>query len=329
MQKTYSIFKNGKYVNPFGSTNKTFGDMVSYLWNRPKVLPLTEHEKTHVHPVLPVDFDKIASDYDPTTTIRSTWIGHSTVLVQMEGYTFITDPVWSKRCTPLPGFPAGPARYRDPPCSINDLPKLDFVILSHNHYDHLDADAVQQIGNTPKWFVPKGMKAWFKSVNIDNVIELDWWEEATFNDDLTLVCTPCQHYSQRTMTDRYAVLWGSWCVLGKHKRFHFAGDTAKCDVFNEIGHFYGPFDYSLIPIGAYDLNREFMKTFHCNVPEAVEIHQQLKSKRSMGVHWGTYLLSTEPLLEPPTLLKSESAQAGLKEDEFFASKIGVTTDIIG
>ncbi|KYQ96771.1 beta-lactamase-like domain-containing protein [Tieghemostelium lacteum] len=327
MQKTTSVFKHGKYVNPFQTENKGIKDMFSYLWNRKKVVPLTEHERTEVHGVIPLNKDKILSPYDHKTTVRQTWLGHATVLVQMEGVTFITDPIWAKHCTPL-NIPMGPHRINDPPCKISELPPIDFILISHNHYDHLDYESVKHLAPKVKTiFVPKGLKKWFTDNNMDNVVELDWYEEFVYN-DLVLVPTPAHHYSQRTALDRFAVLWASWCVIGKQKRFFFSGDTAYCNVFKEIGHHYGPFDASAIAIGAYDRNRKFMSCFHVDVPEAVQMHIDLKSKRSLGIHWGTYILSDEPILEPPTLLKLISKEKSLQENEFYTSKIGETIDLV-
>ncbi|EAL71765.1 beta-lactamase-like domain-containing protein [Dictyostelium discoideum AX4] len=352
MEKTLSIFEDGRFINPFSDffnheEKKSPKDVWNYITKRPKILPLTEYEKTEIHPVLKPDFNLINSEYDKETTIRSTWIGHSTCLIQMEGFTFITDPVWSKRCTPIPNLPFGPHRYRDPACSIKELPPtLDFVIISHAHYDHLDYDAVVEISKlfpNCHFYVPKGLKVWFQSASIKNVTELNWWDEINHyhhtttntttttknndNDDncLKLIYTPANHSSQRGMFDRNKYLWGSWCVVGKNKRFYFSGDTADHDqLFKQISHYYGPFDFSLIAIGAYDLNREFMRSCHINVEEAVRIHKELNSKKSFGIHWGTYLLSSEPILEPPQLLIKESQKLGLKENEFCVSKIGET-----
>eukprot|EP01132_Coremiostelium_polycephalum_P002452 gene2452-3028_t len=331
MKKTLSQFVNGRYVNPFNSNHKGFLDVVKYLVGRENVVPLTVEEKQTVHKVMPVDFERVNSEV-PSNTIRATWIGHATVLVQMQKYNFITDPVWTKHPTPF-GLPVGPVRIADPPCKISELPKLDFVLISHNHYDHLDIESIKAIGNGPMWFIPKGMQSWFHGIGITNVRELDWWEESVFDDqsgrgEMTVVFTPTNHYSQRTLTDRYKVLWGSWVVKGDSKRFFFTGDTAWCDVFKEIGYHYGEFDFAAIPIGAYDQNREFMAEHHCDVKEAVQIHKDLKSKKSLGIHWGTFILSTEPILEPPTLLKSESRNADLEENEFYTTKIGETIDIV-
>ncbi|EGC38857.1 hypothetical protein DICPUDRAFT_28013 [Dictyostelium purpureum] len=333
LQKVKTIFKNGRFENPFGSKLVGFKDVYGYLKERNKIeiKPLTDHEKEHVHPVLKPDFSLIKKEYDAKKTMRSTWIGHSTCLIQMEGYTFITDPVFSRYITPFPYLPIGPKRIRDPACKIQELPKIDFVVISHAHYDHLDRPSVIEINKLykPKFFVPRGLKSWFLKNGIENVQELDWWDEVTYNNNLKLIYTPANHGSQRGLFDRNSSLWGGWVVKGENKTMYFAGDTADHhSLFKSIGHHYGPFDFSLIPIGAYDQFREFMKHHHCNVEEAVRIHKELTSKRSFGVHWGTFILSTEPLLEPPKLLITECEKANIfNKNEFFTSKIGETAII--
>ncbi|EGC38401.1 hypothetical protein DICPUDRAFT_93840 [Dictyostelium purpureum] len=328
-ERIKSKLVNGRYENPFGHIVST-SEVFSWFRKRRQfhpIKPLTEHEKTVLHPVLKPDFQLLSSEYNHETTIRSTWIGHSTVLVQIEGYNFLTDPVWSERCTPFPSLPLGPARYTKPACKISELPKIDFVVISHTHYDHLDHNSVCEINKIfkPKFFVPFGMKQWFLDSGITDVEELDWWQETTFKDNLKLIYTPVNHSSQRGLLDKNKTLWGGWIVKGKHQSFYFAGDTAYNDkLFKVIGHHYGPFNFALIPIGAYDMVREFMRHNHIDPEEAVRIHKEIKSKRSFGVHWGTFILTCEPLLEPPKKLYEESQKQGLKENEFFVSKIGET-----
>jgi len=161
----------------------------------------------------------------------------------------------------------------------------------------------------------------FEIQGVTNIVELTWWESHKFNDNVEVVCTPCQHWSKRTLFDDKRALWSSWCIIGKQQRIFFSGDTAFCSVFPTIGKYYGPFDLSLLAIGAY-CPRDFMKTQHVDPSEAVQIHIDIKSKKSLGIHWGTFALTIEPEDEPPKLLAQELQQRGLKEDEFIVTKIG-------
>ena len=253
-----------------------------------------------------------------------TWLGHSTMLVQMHGIAVLTDPIFSKRASPV-GF-AGPARYQAPALSIEQLPPIDYAIISHNHYDHLDKPTVQAIGEKVHWLVPLGLKAWFNEAGIERVTEFDWWDDITL-DGTRFVATPSQHWSARSLTDRYETLWASWLVQKEDTRFWFAGDTGyNPHQFKEIGERLGPIDCAAIPIGAYE-PRWFMKDMHVNPEEAVMIHRDIGSRFSVGMHWGTFQLTDEAPLEPRTRLLEARAKAGLDANDFTALAIGETARI--
>ncbi|XP_056878980.1 N-acyl-phosphatidylethanolamine-hydrolyzing phospholipase D isoform X1 [Takifugu flavidus] len=257
--------------------------------------------------------------------LRVTWLGHATVLVEIDGLNVLTDPIFSQRASPVQFM--GPKRYRGPPCTVEQLPRIDAVVISHSHYDHLDAGSVASLnarfGGTLRWFVPLGLMDWLMKTGCENVIELDWWEENCVPgyDDITFVCTPSQHWSKRTALDYNKSLWGSWCVLGPHHRFFFAGDTGYCPGFQEIGRRFGPFDLAAIPIGAYT-PRDVMKGQHVDPEEAVKIHQDLQAKRSVAIHWGTFALAYEYYLEPPARLREALDQTGLSPESFFTLNHG-------
>ena len=274
---------------------------------------------------LPVHkFDGSEYKDPPIKGIRSIWLGHATCLVQFDGVTVLTDPALNYRCSPFQKF-GGYARLREIPCTIEKLPPIDIVVVSHNHYDHLDYDTVKRLnssqGDRMHWYVGLGLKSWFTASGCKNVHEMDWWDEYKHSDSVKVIFTPTQHWSKRTATDTNKTLWGSFLVKGPDHSFYHAGDTGYCQTFKTIGEKYGPIDFATIPIGAYK-PRSFLRCQHVDPAEAVKIHQDIRAKRSLGIHWGTWPLGKEPFLEPPRLLNEFCLNANLKKDEFFTSHIG-------
>ncbi len=256
---------------------------------------------------------------DPTR-IQVTWIGHSTFLVQMAGINLLTDPIWSERASPV-DF-AGPKRYVPPGLKWQDLPAIDAVIISHNHYDHLDLPTVKRLGHRPSFFVPLGLARWFRSAGLSKVVELDWGESAGWG-PIKFHSVPAQHFSSRGLFDRDASLWASWVLEGPSGRLFFSSDSGYSPDFKEIGARFGPLRLSLLPIGGYQ-PRWFMRPMHVDPPEAVKIHQDLRSQQSIGMHWGTFKLTDEPLSEPPLYLARSLTEAGLPPESFLVLKIGET-----
>ena len=236
-----------------------------------------------------------------------TWIGHATMLAQFGGLTLLTDPVFSDRASPL-GF-IGPKRRVAPGLALAELPHIDLVLISHNHYDHLDEASVRalaaQAGGPPLFIVPLGIKAWMTARGIGHVIELDWWQSHVMVPrasgragarpavaPIEIVFVPAQHWSGRGLTDRMQTLWGGFAVFAPDLHFFFAGDTAYSrdfsDIRSRLASREGPgggFDIALIPVGAYE-PRWFMQSQHVDPGQAVQIHLDLNAKRSVGVHWG-------------------------------------------
>jgi N-acyl-phosphatidylethanolamine-hydrolysing phospholipase D len=238
-----------------------------------------------------------------------TWIGHSTVLVQLDGVTFLTDPTWAERSGPFSGR-IGVRRYTPPGIAFEDLPRIDFVLISHDHYDHLDEPTVRRLARTfdPLFIVPMGIKAWLADRGITRAIELDWGESVTVR-GLSVVCMPAQHGSGRTALDQGRRLWSAWAVLGS-KRFYFAGDTGYYRHFREAGDALGPFDLAALPIGSYT-PREIARPVHISPEEAVQAGLDLRAAHLLGVHWGTFALAREPYDEPPQRLAAEVARRHL------------------
>ena len=251
-----------------------------------------------------------------------TWIGHSTMLLHINGKTILTDPIFSDRCSPIDFL--GPKRYSLPAIDIESLPKIDLIIISHNHYDHLDKNSVKSLGkdSLTVWYVPLGLKNWFEGLNIKNVIELDWFEEKNQN-NVQITCLPSQHWSKRSLFKSFDTLWSSWFIKVGSFKFWFAGDTGYNKIqFKHIGDTYGPFDLAAIPIGAYE-PRWFMKNFHVNPQESILIHKDIKSKKSVGMHFGTFVLTTEPILEPIQKIENIIANDKNFKGEFIIPRSGV------
>lgn len=255
--------------------------------------------------------------------LQITWIGHATMLVQHRGINLLTDPIFSLRASPL-SF-AGPKRVNPPALTIEQLPRIDYVVISHNHYDHLDCATVQRLGAGPFWLVPLGLKKWFldRKIPSERVIELDWWQSATFG-PATFTLTPAQHWSARSPWTRNQSLWGSWLVELETKKIWYSGDTGyNPHQFKEIGQHTGAIDLALISIGAYE-PRWFMGGVHINPAEAVTIHREIGSRRSLGIQWGTFQLTAEPIDDPPKKLREAAGAAGLPPEEFISVEIGRT-----
>jgi L-ascorbate metabolism protein UlaG (beta-lactamase superfamily) len=251
-----------------------------------------------------------------------TWIGHATVLVQINGVNILTDPIFSKRAAPVQW--TGPQRKVPPAIRLDQLPHIDVVLISHNHYDHLDRDSVMALNaqkeGAPLFLVPLGMQTWMHDQGIRNVRELDWWQSLSYR-EVDLHFVPVQHWSARSVTDRFDTLWGGWIAKTKPKTratdfsVFFAGDTGYSKDFSDIYQRFGAIDLALLPIGAY-APRWFMQPQHVNPEEAVRIHQDLHAKKSLGIHWGTFELSDEALDEPPRALAEAVRKASLPASAF-------------
>jgi len=262
-----------------------------------------------------------------------TWIGHATVLAQLGGLTLLTDPIFSQRASPV-GF-VGPQRHQPPGVALDELPHIDVVLASHNHYDHLDEASilslVKQPGGAPLFIVPLGLKAWLAERGVHNAVELDWWDQHRVG-EVNVVLVPAQHWSGRGLNDRMKTLWGGFTAFARDCHLFYAGDTGYSRDFEDIRNRFaelqtaeagGGFDIALLPIGAYE-PRWFMADQHVNVHEAVKVHRDLRAKRSLGVHWGTFELTDEALDEPPKALTTIRSEQGMSEEEFFVLAIGET-----
>ena len=258
------------------------------------------------------------------TDTTATWLGHATMLWQIGGKNILVDPIFSERASPV-SF-AGPARLTPSPLRLEQLPHVDAVVISHNHYDHLDRPTVlalqQQKGGAPLFIVPLGINDWMKREGITTVQGLDWWQ-AHHLGEIKVSLVPAQHWSSRSMTDRHQSLWGGFVVQHKGYSMYYSGDTGYSRDFADIAKRFGTFDFAQIPVGCYE-PRWFMGNQHVNEPEAIQIHRDVGSKLSVGVHWGTFRLCDDPVDQVIDEFPKAVKAAGLKAGEFVLPALGQT-----
>lgn len=252
---------------------------------------------------------------------RVWWLGHASLLLRLQGLYLLTDPVFSRRASPLPFI--GPQRKTPVSLNINELPQLDAVLISHNHYDHLDGATVRQIFRRfpdVHFFVPLGLKSWFATRGIHRVTELDWWQALTWK-GVTLTAIPAQHWSMRSFWDRNRSLWCGWVIEASQLRFWFSGDTGYTADLAEIALRLGPLNAAAIPIGAY-APRWFMGSHHMDPQQAVALWQQIGRPQTIPIHWGVFELADESLDMPPDELLDALSAAGEWDTGFAPLGIG-------
>ena len=248
------------------------------------------------------------------------WIGHATFLIKLGNTTIITDPLFSKNAGPLI---FGPKRYVDPAISLKEIPEVNLFLLTHNHYDHLDYRTIKKFPyKKAKVLTPLKLSKYFTRNGFNNVQEMDWYDQTEVN-DLKITLMPAVHWSKRTLTDTNKTLWGSFLIEYKNKKIFFACDTGYGNIYKDLGNKYGPIDLTFVNIGAYDFRPMFEKSiYHANPEEALNIGQDLKSKKVLGMHWGTVILSLEDPFEPPIRFKNATNRYGYHIDDAILFKIG-------
>lgn len=265
-----------------------------------------------------------------TTATTVTWIGHASLLVQVNGLNILTDPVFSQRVSPLAFMGLGPKRQQPAGVALKDLPHIDVVVISHDHYDHLDLPSVKalyrQQGGSPQFFVPLGIDDWLKKNvtqgHAEQITAMDWWEKINFK-DLQLQFLPVQHWGARSLNDRYHRLWGAWAIRHPQFSFFFGGDFGWSKDLADIGQQAGGFDLAALPIGAY-APRWFMHPQHIAPEQAIEVQKIIGARQAVAMHWGTFSLSDEPLDEPPRLLAEALLKNHQSAESFFVMKQGET-----
>jgi N-acyl-phosphatidylethanolamine-hydrolysing phospholipase D len=261
-----------------------------------------------------VQYDRREMMHNPSIT----WIGHSTFLVRMDGVTFLTDPIFSERASPV-SF-AGPKRVVPPGVPPDELPPVDFVLLSHDHYDHTDMPSVAALAaRGARFIVPLRLGELVRDVG-GEAVELDWWQSTEVN-GVRIYCVPSQHFSGRSLTDRYKRLWAGWVVEGPTRRFYHAGDTGYFDGFRAIGKRFGSIDLAAIPIGAYD-PPAIMRPVHLNPEEAIQAALDLHAERVVGMHFGTFDLTEESLNEPAYRFEAAAYKAGFDDHSAWVLNVG-------
>ncbi len=250
-----------------------------------------------------------------------TFVNHATFLIQAHGINILTDPIWSDRASPFQWI--GPKRMRPPGIKFEELPEIHLVLISHNHYDHLDINTVTELSerHDPLFVVPLGVSSYLEENGIYNTVELDWWQQHEYNQDLSISGVPAQHFSGRGLTDRDKTLWCGYMLELPGGNIYFAGDTGYDGFFEKIGQLFAPIQTALIPIGAYK-PRWFMRPIHVNPEEAVQIHRDIQARQSLGMHFGTFPLADEGMTEPVKDLSDAREKYGVAENEFMAPKEG-------
>lgn len=255
-----------------------------------------------------------------------TWIGHSSFLLCLGEMNILTDPIFSARCSPV-SF-AGPKRVRAPGLEIQSLPRIDLILLSHNHYDHMDIPSLRQIRRRfpeVQMIAPLGNTAFLARKNMHRVVELDWWESMTVA-QVRVTATPARHFAARTLWDRNKTLWTGFMLTYQGHKIYFAGDTGFTKFFTEIYERCGAPDLAMLPIGAYQ-PREMMATVHMDPAEAVQAFLCLQARRAVGMHFGTFQLTGEPIDEPPEKLKRALVEKGISSERFFVLDVGQTATL--
>ncbi|KAF5357312.1 hypothetical protein D9758_005898 [Tetrapyrgos nigripes] len=364
-----------RFKNPWTSWREhDWRDMYYILFKHNRLTPKAPE---NMSTLLPTRKPTWNHEGDDAQKLKATWIGHASFFVELparantegrvpkRGARILFDPIFSTHCAPIKL--AGTARITPPACALEELPEVDAVVISHNHYDHLDRPTLTKLAALPRkphFFAPLGNLAQLMSVGVpqDNCHVLDWWQSRRVEVDIPsqdgsdktvpavfdLTCTPNQHGEGRTPMDRMGYpksLWASWVAREvlpdlsstSPKTVYFAGDTGYravldeqnedegpvCEAFKQIGEKFGPIDLALLPIGAY-APRRFMSTVHCSPKDSALVFKDIKAKRAIAMHWGAFILTTEPIMEPPKKLKEACEEVGIEEGAFICTDIGQT-----
>ncbi|MDC0216238.1 MBL fold metallo-hydrolase [Candidatus Pelagibacter sp.] len=324
--KPYHHLPDGTFRNPEGSPERDSNFNWSFrIFNKEKKKLNINIPKEHV-----VEKAKVLSDLEKFKNDDYIgWIGHATFLIKLGDTTIITDPVFSKNAGPLI---FGPKRYSEPALKLKEIPKIDLFLLTHNHYDHQDMTTIRKFPyKEAKVILPLNLGKYFKRNRYKDVTEMDWYDEVKINDNLKITLLPAVHWSKRSLTDTNKTLWGNFLIEYKNKKIFFACDTGIGNIYKDLGNKFGPIDLTLINIGAYNFfpitPYKDKSSYHTNPEEALSIAKDLKSKKVIGMHWGTFVLSLEPIMEPKVRFKENAEKYGFKKDDALIFKIGQITKL--
>ncbi len=318
--KPYHHLSDGTFRNPQGSPIRSASFNWSFkVFNEEKKKLDTKVPEDHV--ISKTEVLKNLNKYANDNYIA--WIGHATFLIKLGKTTIITDPVFEKNMGPLI---FGPKRYVKPAVNLDELPNVDLFLLTHNHYDHLSTRTIQRFPyKKARVLAPLKLGKYFTRNGYKNVSEMDWYDEIEVN-NLKITLVPAVHWSKRSLWDTNKTLWGSFIIEYKGKKIFFACDTGYGNIYKDLGKKYGPIDLTFINIGAYNFYPmspvKDKSIYHTNPEEALQIGKDLNSKKLIGMHWGTVILSLEPILEPPKRFINSADQFGYKPDEAIVFKIG-------
>jgi N-acyl-phosphatidylethanolamine-hydrolysing phospholipase D len=311
--------ESGRFENPYCDEDQkpTITDMVRWKFSY-HILQKPFITDDYRYEVIPTEY------VNPPERFHGgmiTWVGHSTYLIQVDGINILTDPVWSERVGLL-GGKIGHQRYTPPGVPWEKLPPIDVVIISHNHYDHLDKRTITRLYDDfePVFLVPMGVKEIVEGWRVAAVHEFYWWESYRYS-SVEFIATPAQHQSQRSLTDKNATLWSGWGIRATDLTFYFAGDTGYFEGFRKIRHRLGPIDVAMIPIGAYE-PRWYNGAYHLDPGEALLAFEDLNARYFAAMHWGTFDQAEEMLGDPPRELLSYAAQRGYDLDTIWVFAFG-------
>ena len=310
-------FDGTKFVNPNEVGNHSYFDVLKW-WLSGNDKGIWKELKNGDVPQFSVPAETVNPE-----ELHVTFVNHASFLLRIDGVNILTDPIWSYRASPYQWI--GPKRMRPPGIAFEDLPPINLVLISHNHYDHLDIHTVKRLAaeHNPQFIVPLGVEQYLHNNGIDNTLHVDWWDEHTFNSMLSLTTVPARHFSGRGLFDRNQTLWCGYVLHTSIGNIYFAGDTGYGDFLKDIGNRFGPLHTAFIPIGAYR-PRWFMKSIHLSPDDAVIAHQDLQSKQSIGMHFGTFPMADDGMEEPVEDLREALAKHGISEEEFSVMPVGKT-----
>ena len=325
-KKPYHHLPDGSFRNPEGSPKRDENVKWSYrIFNKEKKKLDMTVPADHV-----IDKEKVLSSLNNLQNDDFVmWIGHATFIIKLGDTTIITDPVFSQNAGPLI---FGPKRFTQPALELHEIPKIDLFLLTHNHYDHLDKTTIRKFPyKKAKVLAPLKLGKYFKGNGYKDINEMDWYEQIKINENLKITFLPAVHWSKRSLTDTNKTLWGNFLIEYDGKKILFACDTGVGDIYKFLGEKYGPIDLTLINIGAYNfypiMPYKDKSIYHTNPEEALSIGKNLGSKKVLGMHWGTFVLSLEPIMEPPVRFKKNAEKYGFKKEDVLTFRIGQITKL--